>query len=90
MGLGRSEKGWRPVEGELFPEGSYHREEGTTVTILNSLRNVSDDHGFQINWYTDFYFPFLRRWEAVVRAVAGPNKPLWVEPIPNEVSASMT
>jgi hypothetical protein len=26
----------------------------------------------------------------VVRAVAGPNKPLWVEPIPNEVSASMT
>ena len=60
------------------------------VTVRNYLLNLTDGHGVQINWYADFYFPFLRRWEAVVRAVAGPNKPLWVEPIPNEVSAGMT
>ena len=88
MGLGRSEEGRRSTEGELFPEGPHYREEGTTISfvILCSLVLMGND--VQINWYTDFYFPFLRKWEAVVRSVAGPDKPLWVEPIPNEVSAS--
>ena len=87
MGLGRSEEGRRPAEGELFPEGPYHREEGTTVSFSILFAPELTRNGVEINWYTDFYFPLLRKWEAVVRSVAGPDKPLWVEPIPNEVSA---
>jgi hypothetical protein len=43
----------------------------------------------QVDWYTDFYYPFLKRWTARVRgAVAngrGHEKVFFVEPIPNEV-----
>ena len=43
----------------------------------------------QVDWYTDFYYPFLKRWtERVHRAVAngrGHEKLIFVEPIPNEV-----
>ena len=88
MGLGRSEEGRRPAEGELFPEGSHYREDGMSVPYLILFSPELKGNCVQINWYTDFYFPFLRKWEAMVRSVAGPEKPLWVEPIPNEVSAS--
>lgn len=43
----------------------------------------------QIDWYTDFYYPFLKRWtERVRRVVAngrGHEKLFFTEPIPNEV-----
>ena len=43
----------------------------------------------QIDWYTDFYYPFLKKWtERVRRAVAnerGHEKLFFVEPVPNEV-----
>ena len=43
----------------------------------------------QIDWYTDFYYSFLKRWTERVRgAVAngrGQEKLFYVEPIPNEV-----
>jgi hypothetical protein len=43
----------------------------------------------QVDWYTDFYYPFLKRWtERVREAVAngrGDEKLFFVEPIPNEV-----
>ena len=43
----------------------------------------------QVDWYTDFYFPFVRRWaERVSRYTAnGKHKLLFLEPIPNEVTA---
>jgi hypothetical protein len=43
----------------------------------------------QIDWYSDFYYPFLKRWTERVRgAVAngrGHEKLFFAEPIPNEV-----
>ncbi|KAL1721732.1 glycoside hydrolase family 5 protein [Schizophyllum commune] len=39
--------------------------------------------GKPVDWYTDFYYPFLQRWASRVHAAA-PNKFLFVEPIPNE------
>lgn len=43
----------------------------------------------QVDWYTDFYYPFLKRWTERVRgAVAngrGHDKLFFAEPIPNEV-----
>ncbi|KAN0133059.1 glycoside hydrolase [Lactarius tabidus] len=45
--------------------------------------------GRKVDWYTDFYYPFLRRWSARVRgAVANASdheKMIFVEPIPNEL-----
>ena len=40
----------------------------------------------QIDWYDDFYFPFLHKWAARVRAVSK-DKIVFVEAIPNEVSS---
>ena len=44
----------------------------------------------QIDWYTDFYYPFLKRWTERVRgAVAngrGHEKLFFTEPVPNEVN----
>ncbi|KAF8266909.1 cytoplasmic protein [Lactarius quietus] len=44
--------------------------------------------GRKVDWYTDFYYPFLKRWTTRVRgAVAngsGHEKMIFVEPIPNE------
>jgi hypothetical protein len=40
----------------------------------------------QIDWYTDFYYPFLHKWASRVRAASPRNHLLFVEAIPNEVS----
>jgi len=43
----------------------------------------------QVDWYTDLYYPFLKRWTERVRGAAanrrGHEKLFFVEPIPNEV-----
>ena len=41
--------------------------------------------GKEIDWYNDFYFPFLARWSERVQSAAGEDKMIFVEPIPNEV-----
>lgn len=45
----------------------------------------------QVDWYIDFYFPFVRKWaEKVSRyTVNGKRKLLFLEPIPNEVIAQI-
>ncbi|KAK7052960.1 hypothetical protein VNI00_004280 [Paramarasmius palmivorus] len=40
--------------------------------------------GAQIDWYTDFYYPFLNKWTERVRRVSSPQKMVFVEVIPNE------
>ncbi len=42
----------------------------------------------QIDWYTDFFYPFVNKWAARVRAVSSPDKIVLCEPIPNEVGIS--
>lgn len=43
----------------------------------------------QIDWYMDFYYPFLKRWTERVRGAVpngrGQEKLFFAEPIPNEV-----
>lgn len=38
----------------------------------------------KVDWYTDFYFPFLRRWTERIRSVCTEEKIVFVEAIPNE------
>ncbi|KAH0831249.1 glycoside hydrolase family 5 protein [Lanmaoa asiatica] len=40
--------------------------------------------GRKVDWYTDFYYPFLKRWSERVHSVVSKEKMLFVEPIPNE------
>ncbi|ESK91213.1 glycoside hydrolase family 5 protein [Moniliophthora roreri MCA 2997] len=40
--------------------------------------------GAKIDWYTDFYYPFLKKWTERVRRVSPPEKIVFVEVIPNE------
>ncbi|KAG8216122.1 glycoside hydrolase family 5 protein [Butyriboletus roseoflavus] len=40
--------------------------------------------GRKVDWYTDFYYPFLKRWAERVHGVVPRDKMLFVEPIPNE------
>ncbi|PFH50868.1 glycoside hydrolase family 5 protein [Amanita thiersii Skay4041] len=42
----------------------------------------------KIDWYTDFYFPFLKQWAARVRERSSPGKIIFVEAIPNEFCPS--
>ncbi|KAK7680349.1 hypothetical protein QCA50_016589 [Cerrena zonata] len=44
--------------------------------------------GKDVDWYNDFYFPFLSRWADRVRGVAGEQKMVFVEAIPNEFCPS--
>ncbi|KAK2465756.1 hypothetical protein APHAL10511_002300 [Amanita phalloides] len=41
-----------------------------------------------IDWYTDFYYPFLKRWAGRVRKMSSADKIVFVEPIPNEFCPS--
>ncbi|KIK68366.1 glycoside hydrolase family 5 protein [Collybiopsis luxurians FD-317 M1] len=44
--------------------------------------------GRQIDWYTEFYYPFLNKWAECVRSVSSPEKIVFVEMIPNEFCPS--
>jgi hypothetical protein len=39
---------------------------------------------FKVDWYTDFYYPFLKRWTDRARKAMSNDKMFFVEPIPNE------
>ncbi|KAF8633873.1 hypothetical protein AX15_001204 [Amanita polypyramis BW_CC] len=41
-----------------------------------------------MDWYTDFYYPFLKQWASRVRRLSSPDKIIFVEPIPNEFCPS--
>ena len=38
----------------------------------------------QIDWYTDFYYPFMNKWAEYVRSASSTEKIIFVEMIPNE------
>ncbi|SJL04818.1 uncharacterized protein ARMOST_08189 [Armillaria ostoyae] len=40
--------------------------------------------GQKIDWYDDFFYPFIRKWEQRVRGIVSPEKILFIEVIPNE------
>ena len=41
--------------------------------------------GAKVDWYTDFFYPFLNKWADRVRNASSPDKMVFVEVIPNEV-----
>ncbi|KAF5384366.1 hypothetical protein D9615_003481 [Tricholomella constricta] len=59
-----------------------NKDEGVVLRENYFINNPST--GKKIDWYTDFYYPFLGKWTERVRGVSSPDKILFVEPIPNE------
>lgn len=61
---------------------SWSADRGQAVALREDYFS-KDSKGRKVNFYTDFYYPFLQRWEKLVNQKA-PRKARMVEPIPNE------
>lgn len=73
-------------EGVVLREKYFTKDPATGKKVGNLLMpEQTYSLLIQIDWYTDFYFPFLRRWTDRVRSVSSPKKIVFVEAIPNEV-----
>ncbi|KAH7907809.1 glycoside hydrolase family 5 protein [Hygrophoropsis aurantiaca] len=62
------------------------KQEG--VVLRENYFSKNPTTGKKIDWYTDFYYPFLKRWAARVHSDSSTDKMLFVEPIPNEFCPS--
>ncbi|KAI0073547.1 glycoside hydrolase [Panus rudis PR-1116 ss-1] len=58
------------------------------VVLRESYFKKNPITGKPVDWYTDFYYPFLNKWAATVQNIAGQDKMVFVEPIPNEFCPS--
>ena len=77
-------------EGVVLRENYFVKHPMTGKKVIPSPPGPSTTtHIDQVDWYLDFYFPFVRKWaERVSRHTAdGKHKLLFLEPIPNEVTA---
>ena len=84
LGVRHSQEGGCGPSGELLRQAPYDWEEGNSL----STNSFTITHVDQVDWYLDFYFPFVRKWaERVSRhTIDGKHKLLFLEPIPNEVT----
>ena len=62
-----------------------HPMSGKKVRFSSDLYLLINLDCMQIDWYTDFYYPFLNKWAERVRSASSPEKIVFVETIPNEV-----
>lgn len=58
------------------------KKEGVVLKEAYFTRRPSD--GEPVNWYTDCWYPFVTRWAKRVRSIAGEDKIVFAEGIPNE------
>ncbi|KNZ71680.1 hypothetical protein J132_07592 [Termitomyces sp. J132] len=59
-----------------------NRDEG--VLLRENYFKSNPATGKKVDWYTDFYFPFLKKWTERVRGASAPEKIIFTEAIPNE------
>ncbi|KAH9834996.1 glycoside hydrolase superfamily [Rhodofomes roseus] len=58
------------------------KDEG--VVLRESYFTKDPMTGRKVDWYEDFFYPFVNRWAEVVRGATSPDKLVLAEPIPNE------
>ncbi|KAI0356759.1 glycoside hydrolase [Trametes cingulata] len=85
------QKAWRddgPTQGkclwEMHGVWGWDQKKDEGVVLRENYFKRDPQTGRDIDWYTDFYYPFVKRWAERVRAVAGEEKIVFTEPIPNE------
>ncbi|KAJ7243602.1 glycoside hydrolase [Mycena haematopus] len=84
-------KAWRP-DGPTLGEclwamhgvWGWDRNKDVAVVLRENYFSKHPLSGEKIDWYTDFYYPFLHKWANRVRSVSPPAKIIFVEAIPNE------
>ena len=85
-------KVWRddgPTDGkclwEMHGVWGWDRNKKEGIVLRENYFKRHPITGKDVDWYNDFYFPFLARWSERVQSTAGEDKMIFVEPIPNEV-----
>ncbi|EIM87043.1 cytoplasmic protein [Stereum hirsutum FP-91666 SS1] len=88
-----SRKAWRPdgpTSGkdiwEMHGVWGYDTNKKEGVVLRENYFVKNPETGKKVEWYEDFYYPFLQRWTQRVRGVGRgcEEKMVFLEPIPNE------
>ncbi|OCH85892.1 glycoside hydrolase [Obba rivulosa] len=90
------QKAWRddgPTQGkclwEMHGVWGWDTQKNQGVVLRETYFTKDPMTGRKIDWYTDFYYPFLGLWAKRVRsASSAADKLIFVEPIPNEFCPS--
>lgn len=82
---------WRadgPTEGKclwaMHGVWIYDEKYKVPMVLRENYFNNNPLTGDKVDWYTDFYYPFLQKWATLVRSACPLPKIVFVEPIPNE------
>ncbi|KAI0703877.1 glycoside hydrolase family 5 protein [Cerioporus squamosus] len=85
------QKAWRddgPTQGkclwELHGVWGWDQKKNEGVVLRENYFKRNPDTGKEIDWYIDFFYPFVNKWAERVRAASNPDKIVLCEPIPNE------
>lgn len=86
------QKAWRadgPTQGkclwEMHGVWGWDQKKDEGVVLRENYFKRDPHSGREIDWYTDFYYPFVKKWAERVRSVTDEDKLVFTEPIPNEV-----
>jgi hypothetical protein len=86
------EKAWRPdgpTQGrclwEMHDVWGWDLQKDEGVVLRENYFTTDPQTGAKVDWYEDFYYPFVQKWAERIHHVAGKDRLLFVEPIPNEV-----
>jgi hypothetical protein len=74
-------------EGVVLRENYFVKDPmtGRKVRVCDRIPLIMNAHDhLKIDWYKDFYYPFLKRWTDRSRKAMFKDKMFFVEPIPNE------
>ncbi|KAJ3716397.1 glycoside hydrolase superfamily [Lentinula raphanica] len=70
---------------EMHGVWGWDKNKNTAIVLReNYFKKHPTTTGKKIDWYTDFYYPFLNKWAERVRGASSPDKIVFVEMIPNE------
>ncbi|KAG6908993.1 hypothetical protein DXG01_002482 [Tephrocybe rancida] len=69
---------------EMHDVWGWDKNHNEGVVLRENYFINSPATGKKVDWYTDFYFPFLGKWTERVRGASAPEKIIFVEAIPNE------
>ncbi|KIM25743.1 glycoside hydrolase family 5 protein [Serendipita vermifera MAFF 305830] len=69
---------------EMHGVWGYDEKYKTSIVLREHYFNRHPLSGEKIDWYTDFYYPFLAKWSEIVKRASSLPKLVFVEPIPNE------
>ncbi|CCM01373.1 uncharacterized protein FIBRA_03423 [Fibroporia radiculosa] len=85
------QRAWRdngPTQGkclwEMHGVWGWDKIKDEGVVLRESYFTKDPVSGRKVDWYTDFYFPFVKTWTDRVRSASSPNMIVFIEPIPNE------